>query len=51
METTEFSGAPQGDDSRPDATAPEADMGFFAPAPPPSTAVDTSTMVLRMQRV
>ena len=36
VETTEFSGAPQGDDSRPDATAPGADMGFFAPAPRPS---------------
>jgi twitching motility protein PilT len=41
VETTEFSGAPQGDDSRPDATAPGAEMGFFAPAPTPTTAVAT----------
>ncbi len=41
METTEFSGAPQGDDSRPDGTSPGADMGFFAPAPNPTTTVDT----------
>ncbi len=32
METTEFSGAPQGDDSRPDEGQAGADMGFFSPA-------------------
>jgi len=41
VETTEFSGAPQGDDSRPDAPAPGSDMGFFTPAPNPSAAVET----------
>ncbi len=40
METTEFSGAPQGDDSRPDAPAPESDTGFFTPAPAPTTTAE-----------
>ena len=40
METTEFSGAPQGDDSRPGGTEPGVDPGFFAPAPVPSSAPD-----------
>ncbi len=40
METTEFSGAPQGDDSRPDAPAPGSDMEFFTPAPAPTTTAE-----------
>ncbi|MCZ3387325.1 MAG: PilT/PilU family type 4a pilus ATPase, partial [Actinomycetia bacterium] len=40
METTEFSGAPQGDDARPDGQAPAADMGFFTPAPTTETEPD-----------
>ena len=31
METTEFSGAPQGDDSSSDGADPGADFGFFSP--------------------
>ena len=42
METTEFSGAPQGDDSRPDAAAPERTWGSSPrrrrPRQPPSRA-------------
>ncbi len=43
VETTEFSGAPQGDDSRPDALAPDSDAGFFSPAPAPTTIAEPDT--------
>lgn len=40
METTQFNGAPQGDDSRPDEPAPTPDMGFFTPAPADEVAAE-----------
>ena len=41
METTNFSGPPQGDDASSD-TARAEDLSFFAPAPAPSTVTETA---------
>ncbi|MFL6288417.1 MAG: type IV pilus twitching motility protein PilT, partial [Actinomycetes bacterium] len=40
METTEFSGAPQGDDSRRDGADAGADFGFFDPTETPDEVVE-----------
>ena len=40
METTEFSGAPQGDDSSAEGSDAGADFGFFSPAAAPGTEVE-----------
>jgi twitching motility protein PilT len=42
VETTPFTGAPQGDDSRPGGSDPAAEFGFFTPAEAPTASAESA---------